>query len=124
MRHFIAIVVCIWPLAAWSCGVCDEDKVAATYDHSTVARASTMRHNVVFVAVDGPVEAVAFTRRVADITPRIRGVTRGSVRTSKAPLTFSFVIDPKVQSAASAVDELSRQLGPVPTLRVLKITAG
>ena len=124
MRRLIAIVVCTWPLAAWSCGVCDEDKVAATYDHSTVARASTMRHNVVFVAVDGPVEAAAFTRRVTDIAPRIRGVVRGSVRTSKAPLTFSFAIDPKVQSAASAVDQLYRQLGPVPTLRVLKITAG
>jgi hypothetical protein len=124
MSRLIAIAVCMWPLAAWSCGVCDEDKVAATYDHSTVARAATMRHSVVFVAVDGPVEAAAFTRRVADIAPRIRGVMRGTVRTSKAPVTFSFVIDPKLQTAARAVDELHRELGPVPTLRILKVTPG
>ena len=124
MKKLIAIAGCMWPLAAWSCGVCDEDKVAATYDHSTVARASTMRHDVVFVAVDGPVEAEPFVRRVAEIAPRIRGVMRGSVRTSKAPLTFSFVIDPTVQPAARAVDELQRQLGPLPTFRILKITSG
>ena len=124
MRNLIAIAVCMWPLAAWSCGVCDEDKVAATYDHSTVARAATMRHNVVFVTVDGPVEAEPFVRRVTEIAPRIRGVMRGTVRTSKAPLTFSFVIDPTVQPAARAVDELHRQLGPLPTLRILKVTSG
>ena len=124
MSRSIAIAACMWPLAALSCGVCDEDKVAATYDHSTVARATTMRHNVVFVAVDGPVEAEAFMRRVADVAPRIRGVMRGTVRTSKAPVTFSFVIDPTLQSATRTVDELYRQLGPVPTLRILKITSG
>ena len=123
MRKLIAIAVCMWPLAAWSCGVCDEDKVAATYDHSTVARAAKMRHNVVFVAVDGPVEAGSFVRRVTETAPRIRGVMRGSVRTSSAPLTFSFVIDPTVQPAARAVDELQRQLGPLPTFRILKITS-
>lgn len=124
MMRFIAAACCMLPLAAWSCGVCDEDKVAATYDHSTVARAATMRHKVVFVAVEGPVEPTAFMQRVADAAPRIRGVMRGTVRTSKAPVTFSFVLDPTVQSAAGAVDQLYRQLGPVPTLRILKITAG
>ena len=124
MNRLIAIAACAWPLAAWSCGVCDEDKIAATFDHSTVARAASMRHHVVFVAVEGPVEPATFARRVAQIAPRIRGVMRGTVRTSEAPVTFSFVIDPALQPAASAVAELHRQLGPVPTLRILKITPG
>src|SRR6187402_1169835 len=97
MSKLIAIAVGMWPVIAWSCGVCDEDKVAATYDHATAARAATVRHSVVYVAVDGPVEAVTFVRRVAEIAPRIRGVMQGTVRTSTAPVAFSFVIDPKVQ---------------------------
>ncbi|HKO68758.1 MAG TPA: hypothetical protein VJU53_13225 [Burkholderiaceae bacterium] len=123
MSRLVAILVCIWPLSAWSCGVCDEDKVATTYDHATVARAATLRHSVVFVSVEGPVESAAFMRRVAEVAPRIRGVKRGTVRTSNAPVTFSFVIDPAVQPPARAVDELYRQLGPLPTLRILKITS-
>jgi chloramphenicol 3-O-phosphotransferase len=124
MNKLIALAICVWPFPAWSCGVCDEDKVAATYDHSTVARAASMRHDVVFVAVDGPVEPATFVRRVAEVAPRVRGVMRGSVRTSKAPVTFSFVIDPTVQPAARVVDEFHRQLGPLPTLRILKVTSG
>ena len=93
-----AALICMWPLLAWSCGVCDEDKVAATYDHGVISRAAAARQTVVFVTVNASVEPQAFARRVASVAPRVRGVLRGSVRTAIAPVAFSFVLDPAVQT--------------------------
>ena len=115
---------CMWPLLAWSCGVCDEDKVAATYDHAIVSRAAAARHTVLFVAIDGHVEPKAFAQRIANLTPRVRGVLRGTVRTAQAPVAFSFVLDPAVQAPTSAVDELRRVVGDGPVLRIVKTLPG
>jgi chloramphenicol 3-O-phosphotransferase len=120
---FLAALIGIWPLLAWTCGVCDEDKVAATYDHAVISRAAAARQTVVFVAVDSPVEPQAFARRVASVAPRVRGVLRGSVRTAIAPVAFSFVLDPAVQTPASAVAELRRLLSADSDLRILRIVS-
>ena len=121
--RLFAAMLCMWPLAAWSCGVCDEDKVAATYDHAVISRAAVARQTVVFVAVDSPVEAQAFARRVATVAPGVRGVLRSSVRTAVAPVAFSFVLDPAVQTPASAVGELRRLLNPDTDLRIVRIVS-
>ena len=118
-----AAFICMWPLLAWSCGVCDEDKVAATYDHGVILRAAAARQTVVFVAVDSPVEPQAFAQRVASVAPRVRGVLQGSVRTAIAPVAFSFVLDPAVQTPASAVAELRRLLNAESGLRILRIVS-
>ncbi len=110
----------LWPLLAWSCGICDEDKVAATYDHGVISRAAAARQTVVFVGVDSPVEPQAFAKRVASAAPRVRGVLRGSVRIAIAPVAFSFVLDPAVQTPAAAVAELRRVLNTDPGLRILQ----
>lgn len=120
---WFAAMACMWPLLAWSCGVCDEDKVAATYDHAVMSRAAAAGQTVVFVAVDSPVEARAFARRVATVAPGVRGVLRNSVRTAVAPVAFSFVLDPAVQTPASAVAELRRLLSADSELRILKIVS-
>src|SRR5678816_2800076 len=87
-----AALIGMLPVLAWSCGVYDEDKVAATYDHGVISRAAAARQTVVFVAVEMPVEPQAFARRVASVVPRVNGVLRGSVRTATAPVTFSFAV--------------------------------
>jgi hypothetical protein len=116
-------LICTWPLVAWSCGVCDEDKVAATYDHGLISRAAAARQTVVFVAMDSPVDPQAFAQRVASATPRVRGVLRGSVRTAIAPVAFSFVLDPAVQTPANAVADLRRLLDADSGLRILRIVS-
>jgi len=116
----------MWPVAAWSCGVCDEDKVTATYDHAVISRAAAARRTVVFVAVDSQVEAQAFARRVAAVAPGVRGVLRSSVRTAVAPVApvaFSFVLDPGVQTPAGAVAELRLLLDTDTDLRILRIVS-
>ncbi|MEO8186327.1 MAG: hypothetical protein ABI580_03075 [Burkholderiaceae bacterium] len=119
-RLFVAIIG-TWPVLAWSCGVCDEDKVAATYDHEVISRAAAARYSVVFFTMDTSVEPRAFAQRVASVAPRVRGVVRGSVRTAIAPLAFSFVLDPAVQTPVSAVADLSRLLNAEPGLRILRV---
>lgn len=119
-RLFVAIIG-TWPVLAWSCGVCDEDKVAATYDHEVISRAAAARYSVVFFTMDTSVEPRAFAQRVASVAPRVRGVVRGSVRAAIAPVAFSFVLDPAVQTPVSAVADLSRLLNAEPGLRILRV---
>ena len=76
--------------AASGCGVCVEDKIAATYDHAVIKRAIDKRQQVVFVAVAG-VNADEFGRSVAKA--RVPGVVPGTVRTSALPAAFSFALD-------------------------------
>ena len=118
-----AALMGLWPLLAWSCGLCDEDKVAATYDHAVISRAAAARQTVVFVGVDSPVEPQAFAKRVASAASQVRGVLGGSVRTATAPVTFSFVLDPAVQTPAAAVAELRRALNAESGLRILRIVS-
>jgi hypothetical protein len=68
---------------ASACGVCVEDKVAATYDHAVIERAIANGQQVVFVAVDGPVDGGALGRKIAKAN--VGGVVAGTVRVSAAP---------------------------------------
>ena len=79
------------PLAAAACGACIEDKVAATYDHAVIQRATAKRQQVVFVGVDGPVQAASLDRAVAKA--RVPGMVTGTLRTSASPPAFSFVLE-------------------------------
>ena len=83
--------------SASACGVCVEDKVAATYDHAVIERAAANRQQVVFVAVDGPVDGGALGRKLAKAN--VKGVVAGTVRVSAAPAAFSFVLDAREQPA-------------------------
>ena len=65
----------------------------------------------------------AFAKRVASRRAACTGCTPGSVRTAIAPVTFSFVLDPSVQTPASAVAELSRLLNSDSGLRILRIVS-
>jgi hypothetical protein len=102
------------PLAATACGVCIEDKVAATYDHAVIQRATAKRQQVVFVGVEGPVQAARIDRAVAKA--RVPGVVPGTLRTSSSPPAFSFVLerseDPAHALAAfrTAVNDARAQL--------------
>jgi hypothetical protein len=93
--------------AVSACGVCVEDKVAATYDPAVISRAIANRQQVVFVAVDGPVDGDAIGRKVAKAS--VKGVVAGTVRVSAAPAAFSFVLDAREQPAR-AVDGFRRAL--------------
>jgi len=95
---------------SWACGACDEDKVAATYDHAVVERAMVTHRQIVFVAIDGPVSAPQINRRIAGAASKVRGVVTGTLRTSQSPMAFSFVLDGK-ETPEIAVSDFQKAVG-------------
>lgn len=103
--------------AAQACGVCVDDKVAATYDHRTVQDALARRKVVVYCELVG-VRDVRIARQAA---ARVRGVDAQSVRVSSEPAALSFVLDPKQHSAEAAVLALQAALPPGTRVSMLKV---
>jgi hypothetical protein len=101
------------PAASRACGACDEDKVAATYDHAVIHAALARHQRVVFVAVDGPVNSEKIAARIAAAANRIRGVQKGTLRTSESPPAFSFVLD-AAHKPEAAVTRFREAIGDLP----------
>jgi chloramphenicol 3-O-phosphotransferase len=101
------------PAASQACGACDEDKVAATYDHAVIDAAIAKHQRVVFVAVDGPVSVEKLAARIAAAASRIRGVQKGTLRTSVSPAAFSFALD-AAQKPEAAVARFREAVGNMP----------
>jgi hypothetical protein len=118
----LAIVSAAFPAPSLACGVCLEDKVAATYDHAIVTRAGAQRHLVVFGEMKGAVDMKALAGKIAPAAARVRGIDLGTVRTSASPPAFSFALDPGARSPESAVAELQRRLRTQgATLSILRV---
>lgn len=101
---------------AQACGVCVEDKVAATYDHAVVQRASARGQVVVFCEIVGPVDAA----RIRQAARNVRGLDSGSLRVSEVPAAISFVIDAK-QSPQAAAGALQQGLARGIEVKVLRL---
>jgi len=103
---------------AHACGVCVEDKMAATYDHAVMQRASAEHKTVVFCEVRGAVQDARFRHAAS----RVRGIDAGTVRTSSEPAALSFVVDPRVLGPEDAIAKLQDALGP--GIRLTRIMTG
>ena len=114
MRSLVALaglaLSAMLPAQSLACGVCVEDKVAATYDHAVVMRAGALHHLVVFGEIGGAVDIKAVTASIPAATKRVQGIDRGTVRTSASPPAFSFALDPAAQAPDAAVAELQKRL--------------
>jgi hypothetical protein len=107
---------------ARACGVCDDDKVAAAYDHAVVTGAIARRHVVVFAEVAAPGDLDAAVGRLRQEARRMHGIDRASVRAAASPAVLSFALDPGVRSVAAALAALeSSGRGKAVTLRLLRI---
>ncbi|HWI81312.1 hypothetical protein [Ramlibacter sp.] len=103
--------------AAWGCGVCVEDKVAATYDHAVLQRAAANGQLVMFCGVTGRADAARLRQAAASV----RGLDRASVRVSAQPAALSFALDPRRQSPRHAVAALQRALPPGTQVELIKL---
>ncbi len=104
---------------ARACGACIEDRVAATYDHGVIERAMAKRQQVVFVAIDGDVDASAVDRSIGGA--RVPGVVTGSLRTSASPAAFSFALAAS-HAPARAVADYRKAVGdPRARLTLIRI---
>jgi hypothetical protein len=98
------------PATGLACGACDEDKIAATYDHAVIDSAIARHRQVVFVAIDGPVDARRIRARIVAAAAKVPGVRAETLRTSLAPLAFSFALD-TTQTPNAAVAEFRKAVG-------------
>jgi len=90
-----ALVVAVLSISAWACGHCEEDLVAAVYDHALQMRTRQLKQNIMYMAWDGPVTRDASTgRKLALLAAGVPGVTSGSVRVSVEPAAISIAFDP------------------------------
>lgn len=93
--------------SAFACGVCVEDKVAATYDWDVVQKASARHHIVVFAAVEAPADP----RVLREAAARAKGVDRGTPRAAANPRALSFALDPRRSNPLAALAAIEREPG-------------
>lgn len=120
-RIAVAMFLAIAASRAEACGACDEDKIAATYDHATVQRAAARHQQVVFCEVQGATYDAGRLRRAA---ARTSAVDPASVRTSADAAAFSFVVDPRKRSAQSAAAALQRDAPPGTRIAIVRVVGG
>jgi hypothetical protein len=105
--------------ASWACGVCVEDKVAATYDYAVMQQASTEGHVMVFCEVNGRLDS----RRIRNAARQVRGLDRSSLRLSPQPAALSFALDAARQSPQAAVSAMEQALPAGTHLAIIKVVA-
>jgi len=88
---------------ALACGVCVEDRIAATYDHAVVTQAATRHHVVVFAAVEGSGVPAEASRALKEAAATLKGVDRGTVRAADSPRALSFALDPRSATPEAAL---------------------
>jgi hypothetical protein len=117
MKKWLVVLFTAGMLAAslaQGCGVCVEDRMAATYDHDRVIGAMDRGHQIVFTDVTSRELTRTEWHLLNWTVQSVRGVMKGSVRTSKSPMALSFEIDPKATSDATAIREINRRMGKQP----------
>jgi hypothetical protein len=109
-RYGCALPLLVAVSSAQACGVCVEDKVAATYDHAVVQRAAAKGKVMVFCEVNGGLDA----RRIRNAAREVRGLDMSSLRLSLQPAALSFALDAAQQSPQAAVQAM-QHAAPVGT---------
>jgi hypothetical protein len=109
MRRALAAFAAMLPAAALACGVCIEDRVAATYDHAVIVRAQAEHRVVVFASIDGFGDARALARTAERAAANVRGIDRRSVRSAFEPgAALSFALDPALADPPAALAAIER----------------
>ena len=100
-RAPLLVAIALTSAPAFGCGYCDEDKIAAVYDHGLVVKTLAHGHDVAFIAYDlrAPIggessDAIRFALE------RIGGIDRGSVRVASE--SFSLAFDPRPVAGGQA----------------------
>jgi len=111
-KKWMALLSLLLPMLAMACGHCEEDLVAAVYDHGLVLRSQGLKQRIMYMAWDGPVARDAATaQRVSQMAAGAKGVTPGSVRVSAQPAALSVAFDPSKTNRPQMEVNLQKMLG-------------
>ena len=122
MKTFVGCIVLVASLAASNaiaCGACVEDKVAATYDHAVIERATSKGDVVVFCELKGVVDV----NRLKAAARHVKGIDATSIRVAQAPAALSFALNDVRQSPDNAVVALRHTLPDVEIKIIRLITS-
>lgn len=112
---------------ARACGLCVEDKVAATFDPSVRERAARIGHVVVFTEVRGPAAGAPPALRdfIVHALAATPGVDSGTIRVSLEPPAAAFACDPSRHTPAALLAAVNPRLATRRlSLTVIKIDDG
>lgn len=111
-RHVVGFLLALPGVAAFACGYCVEDQVAAAYDHAVVMQAFGQKHPVAFFAIKGMPPPAAGAdgapQAIRAIIESVAGVDAGSARVAVASLSFAF--DPQRITLEAVQRVLERKL--------------
>lgn len=108
-----ALLASALPLTAAACGVCIEDKVAATYDFQVVSHATRNGHAVLFYELVGPISQDPKTAAmISAAAEKAAGVEHDSVRVSLQQAALSVVVDARRASPAEMKNRIEQKLLP------------
>lgn len=117
----LAAALAAFTPAAFACGICVEDKVAATYDHGVITKALGRGHVVVFAEVKGSDNAATLTRAARKAALGVRGVDRATVRVAEQPTVVSFALDGSLRTPIQALAAMERAAASRVKLDLLKV---
>ena len=110
-KKWMALLSLLLPMLAMACGHCEEDLVAAVYDHDLVLRSQSLKQRIMYMTWDGPVARDdATARRLLQEAARATGVTHGSVRVSVQPAALSVAFNPAKTNRAQIEASLQTRL--------------
>lgn len=110
-KKWMALLSLLLPMLAMACGHCEEDLVAAVYDHGLMLRSQSLKQRIMYMAWDGPVARDdATARRLLQEAARATGVTHGSVRVSVQPAALSVAFNPAKTNRAQIEASLQTRL--------------
>jgi copper chaperone CopZ len=110
----IAVALALWAAAsaAFACGHCVEDRIAAVYDHALSQRTLAAGHQIAYFAWDGPLARNEASRlQVLRVVETVSGVQPGGVRVSMEPAAIAVAFDPRRATAAAVAAALQKKLG-------------
>ena len=62
----VGVLTLLAPPPGLGCGYCDEDRIAAVYDHGVIGKSLERHHEVAFFALEGPLRSGPESRRLIE----------------------------------------------------------
>jgi hypothetical protein len=110
LRSAILAILLAGAGASHACGVCVEDKMAAVYDHATIARALDQKHHVAFFHVDGSLAAGEATKQALLRFAESADTDKGSARVSVESASLAVAFDPRRTTVVALQKDLERRM--------------
>ena len=113
-----AVALLVAGSAAFACGVCIEDRVAAVFDPAQVAGAMAKHRHVAYFGVEGELPATAAAQRAVQEALYAGGGLRGSGRVSLESASAAVEFDP----AKTTLDQVGAKAGARLAAKGLSLT--